>query len=344
VPSAWGSRTGYDDGELGDATIEALLLEHADLDLHHVQPARVLGHVVKLHLPQDPSCLGRLEGVVERRRGVRREVVEHHTHAVGVHVVQIHQLSDEGRKVRIRAPLGDLHQPPRSVHVHAHEQVRRPVAHVLVVALAQLARLRGHRHPRLADQLDRRLVEGHHGALGVGGLGVQVEHILHSRDVLAVDLRDAPHLLAPRLELVLRQAAAHGGVAQRGVRGQAHHLSGEQLQRPTRPALGRGGARRRDQQRLLLARELSAPAGARRVVQGGRQTLLHEVPLRSVDRGRAGAHRAGDLDVRHARVGGEQELCTLDLAHLRATSRHHGLELGAFLVAQRDPVPYVHGR
>lgn len=41
-------------------------------------------------------------------------------------------------------------------------------------------------------------------------LGIEVEHILHAGDVLGVDLGDAPHVLLPRLEMVLGQASADG--------------------------------------------------------------------------------------------------------------------------------------
>jgi hypothetical protein len=61
-----------------------------------------------------------------------------------------------------------------------------------------------------ADQLGRALVETDHRAFRIGRFGIEVEHVLHAGDELAVDLRNAPHVLAPGLELVFSHAPAHG--------------------------------------------------------------------------------------------------------------------------------------
>src|SRR5665811_724793 len=74
----------------------------------------------------------------------------------------------------------------------------------------ELARLGRDRLPYLADELGRALVETDHRALRIGRFGIEVEHILHAGDVLAIDLRNAPHILTPRLEFVFGQAPTHG--------------------------------------------------------------------------------------------------------------------------------------
>ena len=79
----------------------------------------------------------------------------------------------------------------------------------------------------LADELDRAFVEANHRPLRIGLLGIEIEHILHAGDVLGVDPWDAPHCPAPRLEIVLGQAPAHGLTRQVLVRGQLDHLVGE---------------------------------------------------------------------------------------------------------------------
>src|SRR3954467_4864351 len=52
-----------------------------------------------------------------------------------------------------------------------------------------------------ADQLNGAFVEAHHRARRIGRRGVEIEHVLHTGDVRAIDLRHAPHLLAPGFEL-----------------------------------------------------------------------------------------------------------------------------------------------
>ena len=108
-----------------------------------------------------------------------------------------------------RAPLGDLHLAPRTIHIHEHEQVRSPIAPVLAVVALDLPWLGGDRLAHFADQLDRALVEADHRALRIRRFGIEVEHILHARDILPVDFGNAPHVLAPWLEMVLGQAPAH---------------------------------------------------------------------------------------------------------------------------------------
>src|SRR4051794_35208795 len=76
---------------------------------------------------------------------------------------------------------------------------------ILVIVTLRLARLGRDRRTCFADQLRRALVETDDRPLRVGRLGIQVKHILHSRDIFAVDLRNAPHVTSPRLEVVLGQ-------------------------------------------------------------------------------------------------------------------------------------------
>src|ERR1700730_5952555 len=94
-------------------------------------------------------------------------------------------------------PLGDLDLAPGPMHVDADEEIDSAVATVLVIVTFELTRLGGDRLAYLADQLDRALVEADHRPLGVGRFGVEVEHVFHAGDILAVDPGNAPHILAP---------------------------------------------------------------------------------------------------------------------------------------------------
>ena len=53
-----------------DAAVEALPLEHADLDLDHVEPAGVLWRVVELDPPEQAARLFWREGGIEGGGGV----------------------------------------------------------------------------------------------------------------------------------------------------------------------------------------------------------------------------------------------------------------------------------
>jgi hypothetical protein len=195
----------------------------------------VFGHVVDLRLAQDTARLGGLEGVVERGRRVRREVVHHHADAHRLGVLFVHQRLHPVREL-VRGPLlRHLHMTPAAVEVVRDEQIRGAVPHVLVVDACGRSRLRrgrgggGRRGDRrlrsghFADQLGGALVETDHGTRGIGRLRIQIEHVLHPCDILAVNLRDTPHLPLPGLQFVLREATAHRVPADRVVVREAHH-------------------------------------------------------------------------------------------------------------------------
>ena len=200
--------------------------------------------------------------------------------------VNIGEIAHADGEVDGGAAVGDFDLAPGSVHVEEDEQVGRAIALVLAVVAFELARLGRDRLPHLADELGRALVETDDRALRIGRFGVEVEHILHAGDVFAVDLRNAPHVLAPRLELVFRQAPPHRLAREAVVLGEPDQFPGQQFERPTSAARGRVRTGGRDQQRFLFARELAARSRARLFAQRRLQVAEHEAPLGPVD-GRA---------------------------------------------------------
>ena len=99
---------------------------------------------------------------------------------------------------------------PGSMRVEEDEQIDRPIAFILAIVALELARLGRDRRPYLADELGRALIETNYRALRIGRFGIEVEHILHAGNVFAIDLRNTPHILAPRLEVILGQAPTRG--------------------------------------------------------------------------------------------------------------------------------------
>src|SRR5262245_27191355 len=147
--------------------------------------------------------------------------------------------------------------------VEEDEQIGGAIALVLAIIALQLPWLGLDRLANLADELGRAFVETDHRALPIGLLSIEVEYIFHAGNELAVDLWDAPHVLAPGLELVFRQAPAHGLARDGGVPGEPDQLIGQQFQRPAGATLGRVRTGRCDQQGLLLAGELAVRSRAR---------------------------------------------------------------------------------
>jgi hypothetical protein len=91
------------------------------------------------------------------------------------------------------------------MHIEEDEKVDRPIALILAVVALKLARLGQDRLSHLTDELGRAFIEADHWVLRIGRLSIEVEHILHAGDVFAINLRNTPHILAPRLEGAMQE-------------------------------------------------------------------------------------------------------------------------------------------
>lgn len=78
------------------------------------------------------------------------------------------------------------------------------------------------------------------------------DNVLHARHEIAVYFGNAPHLVLPRLELFFVQATTDGFLSNLLMMGQAHHLIGQQLDRPARPPRRRIRASSGHQQQFLF--------------------------------------------------------------------------------------------
>jgi hypothetical protein len=273
-----------------------------------------------------------------------RQVVEHDADLIGLRIVDVDELAHALGEVAGRPMLGDLDLAPGPVRVEEDEQVDGAVAPILVVITLELPRFGRNRLAHLADELGRALVEAHHRPLRIGRLGIEIEHILHARDIGAVNPRNAPHVPAPGLEVVLGQAPAHRLARQAVMLGEPDHRVGQQLQRPARPPLGRGGAGGRHQKGFLLARQLAVGAAARLLAESRLQIAFDEAPLGSVHRRPADRDANRDILIPRPRVGGQQDLPSLELAGGVLAPAQQGRELIALVLVQLDPVTYIHRR
>jgi len=119
------------------------------------------------------------------------------------------------------------------------KRLTTPFAAILVIEAFRPSRCGRDRLTRFADAWGGAFIEADRRPLRVRLLGIEVEHILHASDGLGVDLGDAPHILPPRLEMVLGQASADGLTRQTVMVGQLDHRASQQLQRPAGATFGR---------------------------------------------------------------------------------------------------------
>src|SRR5919206_1830826 len=190
----------HERGFVGDTAVEALLLEHTQLHLGHVQPAPMLGGVRQLQLPGDAPRLSRLERFIERRELMRIEIVQHHPNHRGFWVAFVHQPLHRMREVDLGPLLCHPHMPPASLRFHKEKEVARAVAGVFVIVALRPPRLSRQRLPGLLDELLARLIKVHFGPGGIIGLRVDLQDVFHRGNELRPHLWDAPLLLQPRLE------------------------------------------------------------------------------------------------------------------------------------------------
>ena len=145
---------------------------------------------MELQAVQQASGFGRREGLVECSGRVGRQIVQHDADALRFGKVDVYEFPHADREVDGGATVGDFDLAPGPVHVEEDEQVGGAIALILAIVTLQLARLGLDRLTNLADELGRAFVETDHWTLGILLLSVEVEHILHAGDELAVDLKE----------------------------------------------------------------------------------------------------------------------------------------------------------
>src|SRR6266567_4441935 len=201
-----GARPAAQLAEGGDpVAAEALPRPEADLDLGWVEPARVLGGVVHRESPPEPESFQRPEGVGERFLAVGVQVVHHEVDGLGGGVGGSDLLHRVG-EARSLAVAGGVRQVAPALGLDDAEDVRRPVAHVLVIAAGDAARDHGDSRPGRVEELDRSLVQRHDGLPLIQWFRQDLEDVFHPCHVLLVQLRNAPHFFPAT-------ASARGGSA-----------------------------------------------------------------------------------------------------------------------------------
>ena len=180
---------------VGEPLPQAGAGQHAELDFRHVQPTAVLGRVVELQPLGNPPGLWRWKGLVQRRRAVGVQVVQHHSHHRDIGIGFVHQPAHPVGEVLHRAPLGHRNMAPPRQGFAGQEQIAGPLPPVLIVLPPRASRLGRHQRPRIGQQLGGGLVKADHRPLGVIGFGVQVQHLLHVGHEVAAHPGDAPLFL-----------------------------------------------------------------------------------------------------------------------------------------------------
>lgn len=235
-----------------------------------------------------------------------------------------------------------LHMTPGIVHVEQYAQIGCAITPIFAIVTLGLTRCHRDRLAYLADQLGRAFIKTNHRPLWIGFLGMEIEDILLPGDVGAVHLWNAPHVPTPGLQVVLGQPPAHRLARQTFMLRQPDNRAGQQVQGAAPAALGRMGARRRHQQRRLLARQFARRSGARLLAQSELQVAFHEATFRPISRGAANRDTVRDHVVADSGIGGQQDLRPFEFTRRMLPAAQWRRELCSFCLAQFHPVAYVH--
>lgn len=103
--------------------------------------------------------------------------------------------------------------------------------------------------------------------------------------------------------------------------------------------MGAGGCH---QQRLFLARQFAPRPRTRLFAQGDFQIAFDEAAFGPIHGGPADRYAGRDDLVTDARIGRQQDLRPLQLAHLLLAAAHQPGELITLLLVQLHPISYVH--
>ncbi|MDP2818182.1 MAG: hypothetical protein Q8O29_07850, partial [Polaromonas sp.] len=120
-------------GARGKARVQALARQYPDFDLGHIQPAGVLGGVVKSHPAQQLGSPALTQDINKASCEVSVQIVQHKMQAPSPAVSGGQKVAHQGDEVGLAAMVGYDNRSDASLGLNRHEQVASAPAHVFVV-------------------------------------------------------------------------------------------------------------------------------------------------------------------------------------------------------------------
>ena len=119
--------------------------------------------------------------------GVEIVLQEHDLRDVGE--VLVRQIFENLRIIDGGVAICHFDMAPAFERREHHEQIRRPIAFVLVIMAFGVPWLGRDWHPRLSDELLRGLVQADHGAIRIMRPVIDLQHVFHARYECGVGIR-----------------------------------------------------------------------------------------------------------------------------------------------------------
>ena len=274
--------------------------EDAELNLRHVEPAAVLGSVVKLQaFAYLPSLIGP-EGLVERSGFMDVQVVQYHPNLFCFWVSFIDQPPHLVGKVNHNhgAPFSHRHVPPVGQGLRAHKQVAGPITFIFIVKSFTSAAPGRDGSFLLCYQLLGSLVGIDDWPLGVVGFRIKVQHIFHTRHKVGAYLRYAPLLLLPWFEFIV--SAPGGPFPERW-------SQPTPVSPPSQPAISKSSGCALRGQKCMQLPPSALLARPRPLIEGSLQTFFHQALAHTDDRRGANQQGIANLLVGKTFIGFTQD-------------------------------------
>lgn len=132
-------------------TIQTLPHQYTQLYFCLIEPASILGRVMKFQLLHNTSCLSWLKPLVQRCFGMCVEIIHYYTDHFSFGVAFIYQPFHLIRKIILPPMLSHFNVTPAPLRLTQHEQIACAVALVLIIKAFNLP---GHRWQTLTSLLN----------------------------------------------------------------------------------------------------------------------------------------------------------------------------------------------
>ena len=118
---------------IANPSVQTLTTENAQFNLRDIQPTAMLWRIVKLQLPEYAPRLFRRECLIQRRRAMRVQVIQHHSYPLRRREGFVSQPFHLSGEVLHRSLLGHRDVPPATLRFAHHKQVAYAASLILII-------------------------------------------------------------------------------------------------------------------------------------------------------------------------------------------------------------------
>src|SRR6266849_3079142 len=190
-----------------DPPIQTHARQHTQLDFSHVQPTAVARRVVDFQTPGQLMGLVCWKSFVQRSDTVGVQIVAHQFHLSSLWVVLFQQAAYFLGPIDAGPAVPTTDATPATQRVEKHKHSLHPTTLIVIILTRRLAGSQRQRRLLVAYQLLAGFIHTNQGLFRRVFGGIDIEDVFHlSNEPRPVPFRNAPTLLAPRLQFIFFSA------------------------------------------------------------------------------------------------------------------------------------------